>query len=244
MVQVHQSLSRSLTRGSYRGAKTAGGFRERNKGRSVADGEIRLSRRVDCALVEAYHTQRALDLFASNLYTTEHYYELLKETEATFEAVVYHGAPTEPFRKWLEEIRLEWRKFPLLSNSEIIRGERFLTALTKAADTLDERDPRELPFIRQMEVFIRLIVLNEFLDRSHYYAISRVSKWADFNPRDAALLIEVVNAREKVFKGFSKRALGNYCSKFKILGLRAGLSEATMGSLEDELLIELSWFHG
>lgn len=169
---------------------------------------------------------------------------LINALRDAFETAGYHGGFVEAIDEYLENTLLIWDKLPEQIPRVREYREELFAMLAKAAEAFKERDPRQLPFVRQMECFVKLLTPKVIIIETRFnYGLSEVGKMGRLSYKEKALLFQVVNAREKVFKDFSKRSLMNYSSKFRRLGLRAGLSEAVMSELEDELLIDLEWFH-
>lgn len=217
-----------------------GGFGAFSEQRENHEPEVRLSWRTDSLMARAKDAHNFLLIANSELYGTSPYMKAMAELDNALEAVVYHGAATTRFREAYESIALQWESTSRPEADTLRRKHEHLITLARVAELLDERDPRELPFVRQMDRFVRLLLVDVAEER--FYPISYVSGAARFRKVDERSFRSVLNDREKFFRAFERKRLDAYCESFRDFGLRVGLTEAVVHSLEDTLLIELEWF--
>jgi hypothetical protein len=217
------------------------GFGAFSEQRENHEPEVRLSWRTDSLMARAKDAHNFLLIANSDLYGTPPYMKLMAELDNALEAVIYHGASTARFRECYAAVALQWTETSWPEADTLRRKDEHLITLARVADLLDERDPRELPFVRQMDRFVKLIMDDVPEDR--FYSASYVSNQSLLRGPEERLFRSVLNDREKFFRAFERKRLDGYCTNLRNLGLRAGLSRKTVYDLEDELLIELEWFH-
>lgn len=217
------------------------GFGAFSEQRENHEPEVRLSWRTDSLMTRAKDAHNFLLIANSDLYGTPPYMKLMAELDNALEAVVYHGASTARFRDCYAAIVPQWDRTSWAQADTLHRRDEHLVTLARVADLLDERDPRELPFVRQMDRFVKLIM--DDVPEERFYSASYVSNHGRFRKDDERAFRSVLNDREKFFRAFERKRLDGYCTNLRNLGLRAGLSRKTVYALEDELLIELEWFH-
>lgn len=249
MVQAHQTVSsaselrKSLRENLSKRTDPNEGFGIFSELRRGLDQEVRLSWLVNSYLGRAKDAHNYLLIGKSELYSDQYYMKLLAASDRALEAVVYHGAPTEGFRETIPAIAREWAKPSDATEETILRGNEHLITLARVADLLDERDPRELAFVRQMERFVELIVTKKLVPEATFYPVSSLLADAGFFGHEDKLFRSVIADREKYFREFDRKRLNDYCGTLRDLGLRVGLSRKVVHELEDTLFIELEWFH-
>jgi hypothetical protein len=166
------------------------------------------------------------------------------------------GGNTIHLRQILEQVSKEIEGKALYSTELLFVWDEQLPILTQVADFMDERDPRELLFLRHMEDFFSLLCKHQGVipSGSSFSLLSRFP--SPFKRPDVVLihsgklsqielgmLYGVFQLRETLLADFTERRLKRYLRLMEKLGLRTGLTAEELDELAQGLLIELEWFH-
>lgn len=250
MVQAHKELKPStaaqLMKERWPSAHEGfGAFSELKKDH---EPEVRISWRTDSLMARVHGAHNFLLFKHRTHYGNAAFEDLMADLAENLHKIGFYGAPTKGFRKCYAAIEVTWKDTLLPgspSSEEDIHLEaaEHLITLARVADLFDERDPREVPFVRHMEKFLSLIMY--FPPEGYWLTDSYVTNNSRLRPKRRAVKLfrDILVEREKLFFEFNQKRLDTYFSKFRLLGRELDFENNVVAGLEDELLIELEWFH-
>lgn len=182
--------------------------------------------------------------------------EFLLELTTTMSEGLRLGGNTIHIRRCLDQVSLEVESRAIYSTELLFVWDEQLPILARAADFMDERDPRELLFLKHMEDFLESLCERQGVNRSgtSFSSLSRFPSpfkrpevvlihSGKLSPRELTMLHGVIQLREALLADFTEGRLKRYLRGIKKLGLRLGFTAEELDELAQGLRIELEWFH-